>query len=285
MSGTREDSSSREGGQGEGCTPAMLAARAAGSIPPGDMPPLPPEGGRVVMSWSGGKDSAMALRALQIDPRYEVVGLLTTVSRQFLRVSHHGVREDLLQRQADSVGLPLHRLYFGSADGDRESASMEAFEAEMGQVLAGFRRDGVLHVGYGDIFLAELRTYREQRLASVGMRGVFPLWQRDTSELLHHFTDEGFRAVITCVEPVAASLAGADLSSSLLTDAWPDGVDACGEHGEFHSFVHDGPIFAHPVRFERGETVVRDGRHYTDLIASDSDSFSPTLEGCRDATI
>jgi len=261
----------------------MMTARAEGYATPDDMPPLPPEGGRIVMSWSGGKDSAMALRKLQLDPRFEVVGLLTTVSRQFLRVSHHGVREDLLLRQADAVGLPLHRLYFGSADGDPESVSMAAFEAEMAQVLSEFRQDDVFHIGYGDIFLTELRAYREQRLASVGMRGVFPLWQRDTSELLRDFTDEGFRAVITCVEPVAASLAGVDLSSSLLTDAWPHGVDPCGEHGEFHSFVHDGPCFAHPVLFERGQTVVRDRRHYTDLIASDS--FSPTLEDCRDATI
>lgn len=222
------------------------------------------------MSWSGGKDSAMALHRLQDDERFEVVGLLTTISRKYRRVSHHGVREDLLQQQANALELPLHRMYFGSDDGDAEAESMSAFEDAMTEMLAGFRRDGVYHIGYGDINLEDLRAYRRLRLASVGMRGVFPLWQKPTRDLLHRFTRDGFRAVVTCAEPIAEQLAGVELSGSLLSESWPEGVDPCGERGEFHSFVYDGPIFRRPVSFTRGETVVRDGRHYTDLIPTNS---------------
>lgn len=232
----------------------------------GELPPPPPPFGRVVFSWSGGKDSAMALHRLQVDPRYEVVGLLTTISRRFRRVSHHGVREELLERQADAIGLPLRKLWFGSEHGDPQDDSMADFEDALGVALAQCRAEGTFLVGHGDIFLQELRDYRERRLAQVGMRAVFPLWQRDTTELLRHFTASGFRAVITCAEPVAAALAGVDLSSELLDANWPAGVDPCGEHGEYHTFVHDGPIFRRPVAFARGETVQRDGRLYTDLL-------------------
>lgn len=208
----------------------------------------------------------MALHRLQADPRYQVVGLLTTISRQFRRVSHHGVREELLDLQAAAIGLPLRKLWIGSADGDPAPITMDEFERELGQVLRECRDEGTFLVGHGDIFLQQLRDHREQRLAQVGMRAVFPLWQQDTTELLRHFTASGFAAVITCAEPIAASLAGADLSSELLERAWPAGVDPCGEHGEYHSFVHRGPIFRHPVAIARGETVRRDGRFYTDLL-------------------
>ncbi len=246
------------------------AARAfsdpSGEATRASMPPPPAEFGRVVMSWSGGKDSAMALHRLQNDSRYEVVGLLTTISREFRRVSHHGVREELLERQAEAIGLPLRKLYFPGPSAGSESGIMEDFERCLTAVLAEARAAGVFLVGHGDIFLRDLRAYRERRLAAVGMRGVFPLWGEDTTELLHRFTRDRFRAVITCVEPIAAKLAGAELSSSLLEADWPAGVDPCGEHGEYHSFVYDGPIFSRPVPFLRGRTVVRDGRHYTDLL-------------------
>jgi uncharacterized protein (TIGR00290 family) len=228
--------------------------------------PDPPRSGRVVMSWSGGKDSAMALHELQRDPRFEVVGLLTTLSREFRRVSHHGIREALLEQQAEAIGLPLHKVFYPAVDGRDPAVVMAEFEQCLGEALAVARQAGALIVGHGDIFLREVRAYRERRLAAGGMRGVFPLWGHDTRELLHRFSALGFRAVVTCVEPVAASLAGVDLSSARLDASWPTGVDPCGEHGEYHSFVHDGPVFRHPVPFVRGSTVVREGRTYTDLI-------------------
>lgn len=265
MTSGNDDEATSPRDRGDVCRPAVFAARAGAAS--GAQHPEPPPGGPVILSWSGGKDSAMALHRLRVDGRYQVVGLLTTISRQFRRISHHGVREELLERQADAIGLPLHRMYFGSEHGAPEQASMDAFERSMAELLEGFRSRGIHHMAYGDIYLADLRAYREARLASVGMRGVFPLWRRDTRELLHHFTRDGFRAVVTCAEPVAQSLCGVDLHSDLLANSWPYGVDPCGENGEFHSFVHAGPIFSKPLAFRRGETVVRDGRHYTDLIA------------------
>lgn len=237
--------------------------------------PDPPRGGRVVMSWSGGKDSAMALYELQRDPRFEVVGLLTTLSREFRRISHHGVREELLEQQAEAIGLPLQKVFFPAPGGRDPAVVMAEFELCLGEALAAARAAGAFVIGHGDIFLRDVRAYRERRLAAVGMRGVFPLWGSDTRELLHRFSALGFRAVVTCVEPVAAALAGVDLSSSLLGADWPAGVDPCGEHGEYHSFVHDGPVFRHPVPFVRGPTIVRDGRLYTDLSPVPSTAESP----------
>jgi len=242
------------------CNPPRRQVDAA------DLPPPPPPGGRLVMSWSGGKDSAMALHELQNAPAYDVVGLMTTISGEHDRVSHHGVRESLLDEQARCIGLPLHKLRWRQPEGVDENEAMASFEAAMRELLAQLRRDGVFHIGFGDIFLPNTRRYREERLAEVGMRPVFPLWQRDTTALLHRFTDDGYRAIVTCAEPVAERLSGAELSSALLGQRWPSGVDPCGEHGEFHTFVHQGPIFASPVSFTRGEQVVRDGRFYTDLI-------------------
>jgi diphthamide synthase (EF-2-diphthine--ammonia ligase) len=166
------------------------------------------------MSWSGGKDSALSLHQLQYDSRYEVVGLMTTNSGEFRRVSHRGVREELLEHQAAAIGLPLRKLYFAGHGAGSESATMEDFDRCMVDVC------------------------------------------------------DGSCAVITCVEPVAAKLTGTELSSSLLGAEWPRGVDPCGEHGENHSFVCDRPIFAHPIAFVRGPPIVRDGRYYTDLLAT-----------------
>lgn len=221
----------------------------------------------------------MALHRLQSDSTVEVVGLLTTISRRYRRISHHGVREELLDVQAEALGLPLHKMYYGSQTEEPESDSMAEFEQAMEEQLADLRQTDVFHIAYGDIFLADLRNYREQRLATVGMRGLFPLWRPDgnTTALLRQFTDDGFRAVVTCAEPSAAQLAGVDLCADLLANNWPDGVDPCGEHGEFHTFVYDGPIFDCPVPFARGETVIRGQRHYTDLIAT-----SPTAEAHHD---
>jgi len=223
---------------------------------------------KVVFSWSGGKDSALALHELRKSERYEIVGLLTTVAEEYGRVSHHGVRQELLDRQAEAVGLKLDKLFLPS-DGSG-SCSFEDYEALMGRTMAQYREAGVLLVAHGDVFLEDLREYREKKLASVGMKALFPIWQRDTTDLVRTFIRLGFKAIISCVdgEKLPAALAGRPLDAALLGDL-PDGVDPCGENGEFHSFVYDGPIFERPLAIEVGEVVSRDTRHFADLVLCD----------------
>ena len=219
---------------------------------------------KVVLSWSGGKDSAMALYELRRDDRYEVVALLTTVADEFKRISHHGVREELLEMQARSIGIPLDRIYLPSDSG--LPCKNEKWEDLMGSALQKYRDVGIERVAHGDLFLEDLRQYREQNLAKVGMRGLFPLWQRNTGRLIHVFIGLGFRAYLCCVEGrLGASFAGRAIDAGLIGDL-PADVDPCGEYGEFHSFVYDGPIFGNALEISVGETVLRDTRYYADLI-------------------
>ncbi len=221
----------------------------------------------VVMSWSGGKDSALALHELMTDPRYEVVALMTSVSQEFRRVSHHGVREELLEAQAEAIGVPLTKVYLPS--GSSTPCTNEVYEEIMERVMADFRSRGVFTVGFGDLFLEDLRAWRENNLAKVGMTGVFPIWKRDTRQLSHQLIAQGFKAILSCVEgKVGPGFAGRAFDERLLEDL-PQGVDPCGEYGEFHSFVHDGPCFSRPVPVKIGETVIRDGRYYADLLPGD----------------
>jgi len=222
----------------------------------------------ILFSWSGGKDSALALHALlQHADQWEVVALLTSVSDEYRRISHHGVREELLDAQAAAIGLPLDKLRLPFKGGPCTNGE---YEALVGEKLAGYVERGVMHVGHGDIFLADLLAYREKNLAQLGMTGIFPIWQRDTRELMESFVALGFRAKLCCVEGARldASFVGRELDLSLVADL-PPGVDPCGENGEYHSFVYDGPIFDHPVEFETGITVCRDNRHYIDLLPLD----------------
>lgn len=218
----------------------------------------------VLMSWSGGKDSALALYELVRSPDWEVVGLLTSVADEYRRVSHHGVREELLDEQADALGLPLDKLRLTLRDGP---CTNEVYEQLVGDKLAEYVRRGVRHVAHGDLFLADLRAYRERNLARLGMTGVFPIWGRDTRQLVGDFEDLGFRAVLCCVEgaKLDISLVGRSLDRRLLADLPPE-VDPAGENGEYHSFVHDGPIFQRPVAIAAGDVVTRDNRHYIDLV-------------------
>lgn len=220
----------------------------------------------ILMSWSGGKDSALALWELLRLPEWEVVGLLTSLADTYRRISHHGVREELLDEQAAAIGLPLDKLWLTLRDGP---CTNEVYERLIGDKLAGYVARGVRHVAHGDLFLAELRAYRERNLARLGMTGVFPIWGRDTRKLVEDFEDAGFRAVLCCVEgtKLDASLVGRSLDRSLLADL-PSGIDPAGENGEYHSFVYDGPIFQRPVEFDIGETVTHDTRHYIDLVAA-----------------
>jgi uncharacterized protein (TIGR00290 family) len=215
----------------------------------------------VIISWSGGKDSALALAEILRDDLYDVIGLLTTVTRDYDRISMHGVRRELLRSQADSLGIPLTEAVI------RAGASNADYEAAFAGALADFRAAGIRRVVFGDLFLADIRAYRARQLADLGMECLFPVWGRDTAQLAEEFVAAGFGAVLCCVDPrqLDGSFCGREFDAALLSDL-PAGVDPCGENGEFHTFVYDGPIFRCPVSCHRGEVVSRDGFWYCDLI-------------------
>ena len=217
---------------------------------------------KVVLAWSGGKDSAMALHTLLNSGRYEVVSLLTTICQQYGRISHHGVRLELLKQQAEALGINLHALYLPQAN-----CSMEDYEAAMAKVMLEYKEKSILTVAFGDIFLQDLREYRQRNLAKVGMKAIFPIWHRDTTEIVRTFVEFGFRAYLTCVdgEKLGGAFAGRLIDAELIRDL-PDGVDPCGENGEYHSFVYDGPIFRKPVDLSVGQVVLRDVRYFADLV-------------------
>jgi uncharacterized protein (TIGR00290 family) len=216
------------------------------------------------MSWSGGKDSAVALEQLLENNDYQVVALLTSVSEEFRRISHHGVREELLEQQAEAIGLPLDKIYLPSAEST--GCTNDVYEAIMGRAMAAYRERGIETVAFGDLFLQDLREWREANLAKGGMRGLFPIWNRDTTELAAQVIAAGYKAYLSCVEgTVGAGFAGRLYDSALLRDL-PPGIDPCGENGEFHSFVFDGPLFRKPVDVTVGQIVTRDGRYYADLL-------------------
>jgi uncharacterized protein (TIGR00290 family) len=221
----------------------------------------------VLFSWSGGKDSAIALDVLLRDPQWEIVGLLTSVSDEHRRISHHGIREELLDDQAAAIGLPLDKLRLPTSSGP---CTNEQYERLVGQKLATYAGRGVRHVAHGDLFLADLRAYRERNLARLGMTGVFPIWGRETRQLVESFIAAGFRAALCCIEgdKLDASFVGRTIDASLLADL-PAAVDPAGENGEYHSFVSDGPIFQRPVAFALGQTVCRDNRWYIDLVPAE----------------
>jgi uncharacterized protein (TIGR00290 family) len=220
----------------------------------------------VVMSWSGGKDSAMALHELLRSDAYEVVSLLTSVSEEYRRISHHGVRESLLDEQAQAIGIPLRKVYLPSDPSG--GCTNDVYESIMKEVMLAYRRDGVGTVAFGDLFLQDLRAWREANLAKAGMRGIFPIWNRNTAEFARSVIALGYKARLSCTEDRAgATLVGREYDEKLLCELPPD-VDPCGENGEFHTFIYDGPIFQRPVCVRVGEIVVRDGRHYADLVSN-----------------
>jgi uncharacterized protein (TIGR00290 family) len=199
---------------------------------------------RILVSWSGGKDSALALHEIRRSGTYEVVALLTTITEGTECVGMHCVRRELIARQTAALGVPLREIRMP------RFPSNEVYEARMRSVLEEYRTQGIRTVGFGDLFLADIRGYREESLGRLGMRGFYPIWQRDTAVLARQFVDLGFRAVLVCVDLRALdrSFCGRALDHSLL-DALPSTVDPCGENGEFHTFVFDGPGFASAVPF------------------------------------
>jgi len=211
------------------------------------------------LSWSSGKDSAWALQVLRQSDEYEVTGLFTTINSTFKRVAMHAVRVALLREQARAVGLPLHLIEIPYP------CSNEQYADTMADFVAQARKDGVSRMAFGDLYLEDVRRYREERLQDTGMEAVFPLWGRPTRELLNEMLASGLRACLTCVDPrvLPAGFAGRELTISLLAEL-PDDIDPCGENGEFHSFVFDGPMFSRPLDIEMGELVERDGFVFAD---------------------
>jgi uncharacterized protein (TIGR00290 family) len=213
------------------------------------------------MSWSSGKDSALALHVARTKLHVDVVGLLTTINADADRVAMHAVRRQLLEAQAGRLGLELITVDLPSPCPD------DIYAARMAEAVAEAQRDGVTEMVFGDLYLEDIRAYREEMLADTAITPLFPLWQRPTAALAREMVDSGVRAYITCVDPrvLPAEFAGRAFDESFLGDL-PDGVDPCGENGEFHSFVWDAPGFSSPIHVAPGEIVERDGFVFADVV-------------------
>jgi uncharacterized protein (TIGR00290 family) len=218
---------------------------------------------RVLLSWSSGKDCAWALHILRQNHELEVVGLVTTLNAHFDRVAMHGTRRTVLERQAATVNLPLWTVPLPWP------CSNEEYEQRMAALCERAISQGVTAMAFGDLFLTDVRTYRENQLKSTGIEPIFPVWGLDTAQLAREMISSGLRAKLTCVDTkqLPASFAGRDFDEQLLADL-PAGVDPCGERGEFHSCVYAGPMFAAPIPLEAGEIVERDGFVFADFVCS-----------------
>ncbi|WP_285056358.1 diphthine--ammonia ligase [Pedobacter ginsengisoli] len=205
---------------------------------------------KCLFNWSGGKDSTLALHYVLQDPSVYVKYLLTTLNDAFDRVSMHGVRSSLLIRQAESIGIDLYQVRLPEMPG------MGEYEQAMQHHLSQLKSKGITHSIFGDIFLEDLKLYRENKLAEIGMTARFPLWKRDTTEVLREFISLGYKTVVVCAKDGLQDFCGRVIDESFINDL-PKGVDPCGENGEFHTFAFDGPIFRSPIRFELGEKVFK----------------------------
>jgi len=207
---------------------------------------------KAYINWSGGKDSSLALYHTLNDKNYSVEKLLTNVSGEYQRISMHGVREELLEQQATAIGIPLQKLVL------TDQPSMIEYEEHMMRTMNQLQQERFTHSVFGDIFLEDLKIYRESQLTKVGMTAVFPLWKRNTTELIHEFIDLGFKTIVVCVNEkyLDKSFCGRIITEDFIRDL-PENVDVCGENGEFHTFVFDGPIFNNPIAFAKGEIIYR----------------------------
>lgn len=227
---------------------------------------------KALMNWSGGKDSALTLYKLQQSQDFEIACLLTNISEKYQRISMHGVRSELLGMQAKSIGIPLVKMVIP------DMPSMEVYEQTMRETLSELKKEGITASIFGDIFLEDLRTYRENKLAELALNGVFPLWKLPTDRLIREFLELGFKTITTCVNEkyLDKSFVGRVIDEGFLNDL-PANVDPCGENGEFHTFVYDGPIFSEPIEFEIGEKVLR--KYEAPKTEDDSDQcFSEKTE-------
>lgn len=237
-----------------------------------DTLPLNGAGEAIAMCFSGGKDSSLALWEIRSAQTYVVEALLTTVNAEYDRVSMHGVRRELLREQADAIGIPMTEVPVPRV------CTNAVYEREMGAAFARLQAAGIRRVAFGDIFLEDLRTYREEQLAASKLECFFPLWKQDTGKLARRFIQGGFKAVLVCVNSkvLDSTFAGRRFDEALLSDL-PPGVDPCGENGEFHTFVYDGPVFRRSVPVSTGEVVQRDSFVFCDLLsASASRRSTPT---------
>jgi uncharacterized protein (TIGR00290 family) len=233
----------------------------------------------IVLAWSGGKDSALALTALRADPGYRLVALLTSVTREYDRISIHGVRRAVLEAQIAALGLPLIEVSLSSGASNTEYES--AFALALG--AAQERWPGLRHIAFGDLFLTDVRAYREALLGSLGWTGVFPLWGENTAALAHQFVRSGYRAILTCVDTtqLGSEFAGREFDAFFLAGL-PETVDPCGERGEFHTCVYAGPLFPRPLPLVTGERVRRDARfEYCDVLLAPIASSAVRQVGCR----
>jgi len=214
------------------------------------------------LSWSSGKDSAWTLYLLRTRDDVEVVGLLTTLNGTAGRVAMHAVREELLEAQAEAAGLPLIKVVLS-----QHPCSNEQYEQAMRAAIVRAQAEGITHMAFGDLFLEDVRRYREQMLAGTGIQPLFPLWGQPTGQLANRMVAAGLRAYLTCVDPkqLAPTFVGRTFDEWLLEDL-PDGVDPCGERGEFHTFAYAGPMFSEPIPIVPGEIVKRDGFVFADLL-------------------
>ena len=217
---------------------------------------------KVGFSWSGGKDCALAFNEIRRTSKYDVIGLMTNVTEEYDRVSTHGVRRSLLEVQAESLGVPLDVVLISKDISDEE------YESKMRAVLSKYNAAGASSMVFGDIFLENVRKYREDILSKMGMRGIFPNWKKNTKELAKRFMDQGFRAIVVSVDSkvLDKGFVGREFDRQFLDDL-PPTVDPCGENGEFHSFAYDGPIFKKRIRYDVGEIVLRENKfYYCDLV-------------------
>jgi uncharacterized protein (TIGR00290 family) len=223
---------------------------------------------QALMNWSGGKDSALALYQILQKAEYEVKYLLTSINETFERVSMHGVRVELLAKQAQSLGLPLQKLYLP------EMASMDIYSQRMEEMMQKMRAEGIEYSIFGDIFLADLREYREKQLQKVSMQGIFPIWQRNSTQLIEEFIDVGFQAILVCVNEkyLPKEFVGRLIDQDFLKEL-PKNIDPCGENGEYHSFVFAGPIFKEKIDFEMGEIIYR---NYSPISNQNDNTHSNT---------
>jgi len=216
----------------------------------------------ILISWSGGKDSSLALYEIQKSRDYEVAALITTITSDYDRVSMHGLRTILLDEQASSLNIPLEKIFIS------KNASNDEYESRLKEVLLKYKQLGIRDVVFGDLFLEEIKKYREDLLGKIGMECVFPIWKKDTAKLALEFIDAGFKAVTVCVDSKALGeeFAGREFDEHFLDDL-PKTIDPCGENGEFHTFVYDGPIFKNRISHHLGEIVLRDKRfYYCDIL-------------------